>query len=127
MLETKDMRLNNIVPPSSYLKPRGGQMSISMFMINSLSSGYESWKRLSFTVFEVRHSGPRRSALLLEAGRYSRAGVLAQSIRTLSLETNTLSRPLSKRKWQAALKLLSKGSCEENPKPTFNNPNNVRR
>lgn len=102
-------------------------MSISMFMINSLSSGYESWKRLSFTVFEVRHSGPRRSALLLEAGRYSRAGVLAQSIRTLSLKTNTLSRPLSKRKWQATLKLLSKGSCEENPKPTFNNPNNVRR
>lgn len=67
-----------------------------MFMINSLSSGYAYWKRLSFTVFKILHSGPRRSALLLEARRDSRSGVLAQSIQTLSLEANTLSRPLSK-------------------------------
>ena len=33
-------------------------MSKSMFMINSLSSGYEYWKKLSFTVFETLHSGP---------------------------------------------------------------------
>lgn len=39
-------------------------MSRSMFMIDSLSFGYEYWKRLRFTVFEILHLGLRRSALL---------------------------------------------------------------